>query len=296
MSTHLAGASKQPLKGNAAGGRTGFRHAELAYGSSDEFLAAAVPFVGAAVEAGEPVLVAVGDRNIGLLGSELGSVAAAVGFAAIEDVARNPARLIQFWRDFLEENGSGPVRGLEEPAWPGRTRAELEECALHDSLLDAAFATGDAISLLSAHAATALPARGGYRDRLPGPPADAAAFVFDRGGLGEVRRRVAHAADAAGLDAPAAADVVLAASELAANSVAHGGGGGTLRSWREDGRLLLEVEDAGRIEETLVGRLRPSITQEGGRGLWLANQLCDLVQIRSGSTGTVVRLRAALAA
>ena len=30
----------------------------------------------------------------------------------------------------------------------------------------------------------------------------------------------------------------------------------------------------------------------GGRGVWLANQLCDLVQIRSGAAGTVVRLHA----
>ncbi len=28
----------------------------------------------------------------------------------------------------------------------------------------------------------------------------------------------------------------------------------------------------------------------GGRGLWLANRLCDLVQVRSGEQGTVVRL------
>jgi anti-sigma regulatory factor (Ser/Thr protein kinase) len=34
----------------------------------------------------------------------------------------------------------------------------------------------------------------------------------------------------------------------------------------------------------------PPLSDEGGRGLWLANQLCDLVQIRSGENGTVVRL------
>ena len=39
-----------------------------------------------------------------------------------------------------------------------------------------------------------------------------------------------------------------------------------------------------------TNRLRPDISQEGGRGLWLANQLCDLVKIRSGERGTVVRL------
>jgi anti-sigma regulatory factor (Ser/Thr protein kinase) len=92
------------------------------------------------------------------------------------------------------------------------------------------------------------------------------------------------------MDPGAVADLVTATSELAANSVMHGGGSGTLRLWFENGALLAEVEDRGRIEEPLVGRLRPDISQEGGRGLWLANQLCDLVQIRSGAGGTTVRL------
>lgn len=272
----------------------GFRHEALFYERPDEFLAMALPFVAAAVEAGEPVLVAAGDRNIGLLGKELGSAAAAVRFAAIEEVARNPARLIPFWWDFLEESDGGPVRGLEEPAWPGRTRAELEECKLHDALLGVAFAADAPLFLLSAYDVATLPPRGCRGDGLLPRPADARTFEFDRGGLGKVRRQVGHVAAAAGLDAEAAADLVAAASELAANSVSHGGGNGTLRSWREDDRLLLEVEDAGLIDEPLVGRLRPTVTQKGGRGLWLANQLCDLVQIRSGAAGTIVRLQATL--
>jgi anti-sigma regulatory factor (Ser/Thr protein kinase) len=101
---------------------------------------------------------------------------------------------------------------------------------------------------------------------------------------------VAGAGERAGIDSGTVADLVIAASELAANSVMHGGDTGTLRLWREGGALLVEVEDEGRIEEQLVGRLRPGVSQEGGRGLWLANQLCDLVQIRSGEAGTVVRL------
>ena len=44
----------------------------------------------------------------------------------------------------------------------------------------------------------------------------------------------------------------------------------------------------------MVGRVRPEVTQLGGRGLWLANQLCDLMQIRSGSGGTRVRLQMAI--
>jgi anti-sigma regulatory factor (Ser/Thr protein kinase) len=50
------------------------------------------------------------------------------------------------------------------------------------------------------------------------------------------------------------------------------------------------VRDPGYIAEPLVGRLRPSAAVEGGHGMWLANQLCDLVQVRSSRAGTTVRL------
>lgn len=310
--------SKPPVNGFEMG--SGFSHQALIYGDTDEFLARAVPFVSGAVEAGEPVLVAVSDRNVGLLGRELGSAAAEVRFAAIEELARNPARVVPFWRDFLDEH-EGPVRGLEEPVWPGRSRLEIDECERSEFLLNAAFAADAPLSLLCAYDGATLPAAvlsgvsrshlitfdgdqvqsngdravgDQYAGRLPEPPGEAASFEFDRTSLGEVRRRVERAAEAAGLGGPSSADLVLAASELAANSVAHGGGAGTLRIWREDDRLVLDFEDAGWISEPLAGRLRPTVTQKGGRGLWLANQLCDLVQIRSSAAGTNVRLQAAL--
>jgi anti-sigma regulatory factor (Ser/Thr protein kinase) len=129
-----------------------------------------------------------------------------------------------------------------------------------------------------------------FSGELSPPAASSEVVSFGIGELAEVRSRVAAAAARAGMDQLGVADLVTATSELAANSVMHGGGSGTLRLWQEDDMLLAEVEDGGLIEEPLVGRLRPGIKQEGGRGLWLANQLCDLVQIRSGAHGTVVRL------
>jgi anti-sigma regulatory factor (Ser/Thr protein kinase) len=129
-----------------------------------------------------------------------------------------------------------------------------------------------------------------FAGELPPPAAESEVVAFGRAGLSEVRDRVAAAAERVGMGPSNVADLVIAASELAANSVMHGGGSGRLRLWEEGDRLLVEVEDRGRIEEPLVGRLRPGIAQEGGRGLWLANQLCDLVQIRSGEAGTRVRL------
>jgi anti-sigma regulatory factor (Ser/Thr protein kinase) len=109
-----------------------------------------------------------------------------------------------------------------------------------------------------------------------------------------VRRLTEAEAEAAGLSGSRAIDLVTAVNEVAANSIRHGGGEGELRSWRETGRLLVQIGDRGQITDPLAGRIRPAVEQLGGRGLWLANQLCDLVQIRSGSDGTVVRLCMAL--
>ncbi|HWG98689.1 MAG TPA: ATP-binding protein, partial [Pilimelia sp.] len=65
----------------------------------------------------------------------------------------------------------------------------------------------------------------------------------------------------------------------------------TIRLWRDGAALICEIRDAGYItDRPLLGRQRPTIDQTGGRGLWLANQLCDLVQIRSTTAGTIVRL------
>jgi hypothetical protein len=45
------------------------------------------------------------------------------------------------------------------------------------------------------------------------------------------------------------------------------------------------------IDDPLAGRERPAGLHDGGRGLWMVNHLCDLVQVRSSPAGTVVRLR-----
>lgn len=300
--------------------RPGFRHEALIYRSSEDFLATAVPFLREALEAGERTLVAVSRPNTALLEGELGTDAAEVRFAEMETLGRNPARIIPFWREFVDENDGRPIRGIGEPVWPGREAAEIDECERHESLLNVAFSPPPAWSLLCpydgrafddevlekvAHSHSAVERDGDshrgseyvagrdcFVGKLSARPGGAEAFEFGRGALAEVRRRVERAAARAGLPDAAAADLVIAASELAANSVAHGGGSGTLRTWQDGDGLSVEFEDRGSIEEPLVGRLRPQPAQEGGRGLWLANQLCDLVQIRSRPGRTTVRLRA----
>lgn len=300
-----------------------FCHEVLFYDGADEFLAGTVPFIKGALEAGEPALVAVGQDRIELLRGELGADAVGVRFADLEELGRNPARLIPAWREFVDENGGGvrPVRGIGEPIWPGRSAGEIDECQRHESLLNFAFGSTPAWSLLCPYDSGGLEddvlevalachpflAHDGESDRnsackldspsspfageLPLRPEGAEVLRFDRGTLHRLRKLVSGAAKSAGLSASRGDDLVTAVSELAANSILHGGGEGALSLWLEADALVVEAEDLGCIEEPLVGRQRPVPTQEGGRGLWLVNQLCDLVQVRSGPGATAIRVR-----
>jgi len=296
----------------------GFQHQALIYDGSEDYLAGTLPFLWAGIEAGQPLLVAVGPEQTALLERELGRDAERVRFLDMREVGRNPAAIIPVWQQFVGESEGRPVRGIGEPVWASRSEAALEECQRHESLLNFAFDRGPAWELLCPYDAGSLgeevlgkvahshrlvcrdgereesrsfaPEQDCFAGALPPPAAKPEVFGFALTELTEVRRRVATAAERAGMGPAQIADFVTATSELAANSVMHGGGSGTLRLWREEERLLAEVEDRGLIEEPLVGRLQPDVSQEGGRGLWLANRLCDLVQIRSGAQGTTVRL------
>jgi anti-sigma regulatory factor (Ser/Thr protein kinase) len=297
---------------------TGFQHQALIYEGAEEYLAAAVPYLQAGLEEGQRMLVAVGPEQTALLEAELGADSDLIRFIDMCDVGRNPASIIPLWAAFVDEAEGLPVRGIGEPVWAARSAAALDECQRHESLLNTAFDRGSAWDLLCPYDAASLGEdvidqvsrshplvnhdgrseksssfvsdEDCFRGELPPPAATPENIAFDLTGLGEVRRCVTAAAERAGMGPGEVADLVTATSELAANSVMHGGGNGTLRLWQEDERLLAEVEDRGRIEEPLVGRIQPDVHQEGGRGLWLANKLCDLVQIRSGAAGTTVRL------
>ena len=123
------------------------------------------------------------------------------------------------------------------------------------------------------------------------PPLDAARFAYDIDLLGDLRRFIVRHGVAAGLAKSRVSDLVIAAAELGANSVVHGGGSGEALAWREPDAILLETRDAGVITDPDVGKVQPPPSQDHGRGLWIVNQVCESVQIRSSSRGTAVRLR-----
>jgi anti-sigma regulatory factor (Ser/Thr protein kinase) len=300
-----------------------FRHAALFYAGDDGYVDGLVPFVRAGLEAEEPVLVMVPGRKIDLLREGLGSDATSVNFADMEEVGANPARIIPAWGEFVADH-SGPgrrMRGIGEPIWAGRTPAELVECQRHEALLNVAFEEAAAMDLLCPYDEHALGdsvleeafrshpvvlaegelvessayvgvdrAAQPFRKPLPDPPACALELAFDEASVQAVRVFVAMRGAEAGLGDTRCEDLVLAVNELMINSVRHGGGSGILRTWVEGDTFVAEVSDRGQIERPLAGREPPLSGQVGGHGLWLVNQLCDLMQLRTFPTGSVVRV------
>ena len=125
---------------------------------------------------------------------------------------------------------------------------------------------------------------------LPAPPVDAVELRFDAAVLKALRRLAHEQAALARFSPEQSDDFALAVSELAANSIRHGGGTGVARLWREGGTLLCDVSDGGSLADPLAGRVRPAPGQAGGHGLWLVTQVCDLAQIRPLADGTTVRI------
>jgi anti-sigma regulatory factor (Ser/Thr protein kinase) len=301
-----------------------FRHEALMYSNDAQFLAGTIPFIRDGLAAGQPVLVVERWDKVDLLRAELGADGGSVQFADMDEVGANPARIIPVWQEFVTRHGGRgrPVRGIGEPIWAGRGPAELIECQRHESLLNVAFAPGAEWWLLCPYDTAALEplvieeaqrshpyiwAGAAHRESeefrglaasaapfdapLPPPPPTHGELAFGPNGLLGLREFVAGHARQAGLAANRIDDLVLAVSEVAANSVRHGGGRGVLRLWQEPGAFVCEIRDRGFFDRPLADRERPGKDIDAPRGLWLANHLCDLVQIRSLPSGTVVRLR-----
>jgi anti-sigma regulatory factor (Ser/Thr protein kinase) len=313
--------AQQPAGGQ---GHEAFRHEALLYSGLEGFIEGTLPFLIDAAQAEEPTLVVVSAAKIARLRDTLGPSADRILFADMGDVGSNPARIIPAWRAFVDHHGrSGrPLRGIGEPIWAERSAAELVECQRHEALLNFAFADAAGFRLLCPYDTDALDAKviekahhshpvmvddqGGrqsatyvdlgvvaapFADPLPAPPPGAHELPFAHGTLAQLRAFVTVHAAQAGLREPRASDLILAVNEVATNSVRHAGGHGLVRIWLDGDALICEVvDDGGGIGAPLAGREKPPEGQLGGHGLWLVNQVCDLVQVRAFATGGAVRM------
>jgi anti-sigma regulatory factor (Ser/Thr protein kinase) len=128
---------------------------------------------------------------------------------------------------------------------------------------------------------------------LPAPTNDAMYHTY-RTDLSQVRALVFQHAREAGLTDGKANDLVLAVSEVAANTLRHTQSSGTLAIWHDHDEVVAEIHDEGTIADPEVGRRKPAPGASGGHGLWIVRQVCDLVELTSDANGTTVRMHMAL--
>jgi anti-sigma regulatory factor (Ser/Thr protein kinase) len=316
--TNRQGAPSWAATGPAAG-NDGLNHLAYLYDDERDYLSCLSAFVQTGLHNAEPVFVAVPGPRAALLREHLGPESPLLRYGAMTETGRNPARLIPELHAFVEEHPGRRVRYIGESAWPGRSDAELCEAARHEALLNLAFARASVnimcpydVSGLAAHVVGRVqhthpailqdghtqPATGyaGHGvvpaecdDPLPAPPATAQTLEYETS-LRQARALVASYAAELGMADERIANLVIAAGEITANTLRHTGAGGRLWVWHDDEEIICQVQDQGWITDPLAGRQRRS-PEDSGHGLWVVNQVCDLVEIRtSQAAGTIIRL------
>jgi anti-sigma regulatory factor (Ser/Thr protein kinase) len=301
----------------------GLRHVALFYGGRRDYLASVAGYARRALGRGEPLFVAVPGSRVNMLRGALAADAGPVMFGDMAQIGRNPARIIPALRAFIDGHPGERVCYLGEPAWDARTDLELREAARHEALVNQAFADVPA-TIVCAYDLPGLPAEvladaerthpilvrrgaslpstaylgpGALPPRcdqpLSRPPRRARTYHY-RADLRTVRDLVTQCAVRAGLQLDRMLDLVLAVSEVAANTLCHTTSGGTLCVWQTEAEILCQIDDSGRISDPLAGRVRPAADEPRGHGLWVVNQVCDLVELRTGKLGTTVRLHMSL--
>jgi hypothetical protein len=244
-----------------------------------------------------------------------------VEFVDMEELGRNPAQIIPAWQQFLDSRSGGfrPVRGVGEPIWPGRRPEELVECQLHEAMLNIAIDPDTPFWLICSYdAATLSPAVVEEAHRSHPVIVEAASYHGSAHYTGRSHVDEMFAAElselvgqpiatvvtahnvsrlytyiklelyVAGLPASAAGDIAATAQQLALNSLQRGAAEVTVQIWSQPHALICEVVDDTVIDHVLLGWRVP--VEDNHDGLWHANNLCDLVQMRSSSAGTTVRL------
>lgn len=300
-------------------------HAALFYRDTAQLEAEVCRFAEAGARTGAPVLVATAELTMGPLQARLRGLGDQVTWVDLASVAANPGRLIPVLSQHADQHPGRPVWWVQQAAWPSRTAEELCEVLRYEALLNLVLADhparvlcpypadlpGELVSCAeAAHPVIARdsqlrpsPRHRTGRDQaipsgcdlpLTAPPGTAQVLKY-RDDLRRVRHFVSAQAQAAGLPSRRADDLLLAAGELAANTLVHTEGPGEVAVWVTGGEIVCQVSDTGQITSLLAGQIRPDPAAAGGQGLWLVHQLGDLVQIRSGPAGTTIRVHMRLA-
>jgi transcriptional regulator with XRE-family HTH domain len=122
-------------------------HRVLTYGSDEEYLATAIPFLHRGIERSESLLVVATEPRSELLRDALDDRSERVEFADSTDWYRSPSAALNGYRTFVNEKLEAEavwIRVLGEPVWAGRSDAEIAAWTRYESFLNLSFASSPA--------------------------------------------------------------------------------------------------------------------------------------------------------
>lgn len=302
----------------------GFQHHALVHSSDDELVNGLRPFVREGLAADQPVVTVVAERTATLLSDALGPDRERVRFLDAGAVYRDPRQALRNYEALLNEDFAADAERVhlvgEIPF--GAVTSAQREWMRYESALNSLFAQAPVRSVcpydrrtlpaeLVASAARTHPmlatADGWrYSDDYISPARflrELTAWERSRASLlteltvgrdlSRVRGTVRRHATIQGAAPEQADQFINAVNEVVTNAMTHGQEPVRLRLLADEHMLMCEVADHGTgLDDPLAAYRLPATNeeQEGGRGLWLARELCDVVELESRPDGFAVHL------
>ncbi|WP_112270064.1 anti-sigma factor RsbA family regulatory protein [Lentzea terrae] len=299
---------------------TGFHHETAFYGSDDDFLAIAVPFVEGGLRESQPTLVACAEKNTALLRDALGRDDAVTYVPGADQYAR-PADAIASYRDIFgkhAQQGATRIRTIGDVPHPG-FGVPWDWWGRYENAVNQAFAefplrglcpydtriTPPEVLADVERAHEYIATASGEHEPNPGfgtggelsrPVPD----VLERGAPlvslvdptpAAVREAVGAAIAGIRLSEDNSHDVVYAASEIVTNGLSHGVGPVRFRLWADDSRVVVTANDRGPgPSDPMAGLMPTTVTRSAGLGLWILHRTCDYVSMGCDEDGFTVRV------
>jgi anti-sigma regulatory factor (Ser/Thr protein kinase) len=294
------------------------RHNALVYESQDEYLACAVPFLREGLEAGDGAIVAHTKPGLTMMREALGADAQRVTFVDVSTAYTRPARTLagyhEVWAEQLRKTPTlravADVQFGRDPAewdlWTGY-EAVFNRCFGHlpvwvlcsynangtpDPIIEGVWQTHSEVVDGDTWSSSDL-----YEDPddllrqlTPSPePLSELRPILCGQDTEELRERLARDMACEGVDEARVLDMLLAATEVAANALEHGRGLEEVRLGRVQGRFVCEIVDRGEgFDDPAAGYLAP---RDGiGTGLWIARQLTWHIEFWHSPAGFTARL------
>jgi len=296
---------------------TGYSHEALPYHGRSGFVPSCSSVVLDGLAHDERMIVLAAQDKIDDVRDVLGHDADDVTLVPTDRHGRNPGRVTTMLHSFQAGGDGRHSTGVRETGFGALSTAARAEVAFADYLLNdpslhswplsvvclfddsdsdddllrtmqqghSIFGDADANPLFAPELAATV-----YAELPEEGPDDAHRMTVTAGRLSQTRAFVRTVGSGFGLRGDRLDDLVLAANEIVTNSMRYGGGRADVAVWTDEPSVICEVRDRGFVRDPMAGRIAPPPSATSGRGLWLVNQLCDLVQLRSCERGTVVRM------